>query len=208
MPPRRWLRWRSRRNWTRRSRPRSPRITSPRQRQRPCQRAGRGANRVEVAGIEPASSRGEPDLLRAQLAGVVFSAPTLDASAWWTSPALVKSRSAAKASADQQAFRMRPGSGRKATPGLTLRSLYQAARAKSARLDSAVIGFQRSLTRCRWLLGPLLLELPSQVETSHPLLSCARHCRARDEPEQISIAAVPHGFNARPRAELPTAARA
>src|SRR6478735_1792294 len=34
-------------------------------------------------------------------------------------------------------------------------------------------GFQRSLTRWRWLLDPLPLELTSQVETDQPLLSCA-----------------------------------
>ncbi len=32
--------------------------------------------------------------------------------------------------------------------------------------------FQRSFTRWRWLLDPLLLELTSQVETDQPLLSC------------------------------------
>src|SRR6188768_2761810 len=39
--------------------------------------------------------------------------------------------------------------------------------------------FQRSFTRCRWLLDPLPLELTSQVETDQPLLSCASIVRGK-----------------------------
>src|SRR5919112_1534698 len=67
---------------------------------------------------------------------------------------------------------MRPGSGTetdaRSDPSITA----QAARAKSLRLELATIGFQRSFTRCRWLLDPLPLELTSQVETDQPLLCC------------------------------------
>jgi len=59
---------------------------------------------VEVAGVEPASSRGEPDILRAQPTVSFYSAPTLVIGASWTGPALVKSRPPAKASGGQQAF--------------------------------------------------------------------------------------------------------
>src|SRR6476620_11330378 len=67
---------------------------------------------------------------------------------------------------------MTPGSGPE-TDALSDASITaQAARAKELRLALAVIGFQRSFTRWRWLLDPLPLELMSQVETDQPLLSC------------------------------------
>src|SRR5699024_2734996 len=55
----------------------------------------------------------------------------------------------------------RSGSG--ALPGFQTANADQAARAKSVRLGSALIGFQRTLTRCLWLLGPppLAGQLPS-----------------------------------------------
>src|ERR1700712_1706330 len=58
----------------------------------------------------------------------------------------------------------------------------QAARAKELRLVLAVVFFQRSFTRCRWLLDPLLLELTSQVETDQPLLSCVSTVRGSTDP--------------------------
>src|SRR5918998_2326775 len=67
---------------------------------------------------------------------------------------------------------MTPGSGTETDAQSDASITAQAARAKELRLALAVIGFQRSLTRWRWLLDPLHLELTSQVETDQPLLSC------------------------------------
>lgn len=72
---------------------------------------------VEVAGIEPASSKGEPGLLRAQPMVAFCSAPALVIGTSRTGPALVESLPEAKASAGRQAFLMRPDTGRKAHPG-------------------------------------------------------------------------------------------
>src|SRR6188768_1105835 len=48
--------------------------------------------------------------------------------------------------------------------------------------------FQRSFTRCRWLLDPLPLELTSQVETDQPLLSCASTLGVRtDRPHSVFL---------------------
>src|SRR6478609_5312171 len=67
---------------------------------------------------------------------------------------------------------MTPGSGTETGARSDASITAQAARAKELRLLLAVIGFQRSFTRWRWLLDPLPLELTSQVETDQPLLSC------------------------------------
>ena len=67
---------------------------------------------------------------------------------------------------------MTPGSGTETDARSDASITAQAARAKELRLVLAVVVFQRSLTRCRWLLDPLPLELTSQVETDQPLLSC------------------------------------
>src|SRR6476620_7022642 len=67
---------------------------------------------------------------------------------------------------------MTPGSGSETDTRSDASITAQAARAKELRLLLAVIGFQRSFTRWRWLLDPLPLELTSQVETDQPLLSC------------------------------------
>jgi hypothetical protein len=67
---------------------------------------------------------------------------------------------------------MRPGSGTEADARSDPSITAQAASSKLVRLALALMVFQRSLTRWRWLLDPLLLELTSQVETDQPLLSC------------------------------------
>src|SRR3954470_19521368 len=97
---------------------------------------------------------------------------------------------------------MTPRSGPETDTRLDASITAQAARAKELRLALAVIGFQRSLTRWRWLLDPLPLELTSQVETDQPLLSCAdlslpvpttrRHGRFPSCPEEPQPVAPAH----------------
>ena len=71
--------------------------------QSPCQRTDRGTG-VEVAGIEPASSRDEPGLLRAQPNLSAFSVPAIFVGTLQTDPASVESRVAPDTQATQQAF--------------------------------------------------------------------------------------------------------
>src|SRR3954453_6385622 len=66
-------------------------------------------------------------------------------------------------------------------PGLTLRSPSDG-ESEGTALSVGSCVFQRSFTRCRWLLDPLLLELTSQVETDQPLLSCASTLRGSTDP--------------------------
>src|SRR6476659_3062195 len=69
---------------------------------------------------------------------------------------------------------MTPGSGPETVALSDASITAQAASAKELRLALAVIGFQRTFKRWRWLLDPLPLELMSQVETDQPLLTCQR----------------------------------
>src|SRR4051795_938652 len=83
-------------------------------------------------------------------------------------------------------------------PGLTLRSPSDG-ESEGTALSVGSCGFQRSLTRCRWLLDPLLLELTSQVETDQPLLSCDSIVRRWNRSGPMAIPAGVSGAATSPR---------
>src|SRR3954454_6482104 len=90
-------------------------------------------------------------------------------------------------------------------PGLTLRSPSDG-ESEGTALSVGSCVFQRSFTRCRWLLDPLLLELTSQVETDQPLLSCGVTLRV--QPTQVARDSRPRPLSAASPAGRPQIASA
>ena len=102
---------------------------------------------MEMAGIEPASLKDRPDILRAQsmLSLLLGSCTHTDKSQ--PGPASVESRTAPGAQAIQQAFRNEARLQEEGAPGRDPSIADQAARAKSVRLFLALIGSHAALTR-------------------------------------------------------------